>query len=125
MAKFSPAKAKIFSVDIKILPKEAISRFPEYSKITFFEGDTLTFDFKSEGLWDFNFILIDANHLEKYVINDTLRAFSLIRRGGTVVWHDYNKDKKSNNLQVTKALTRLNITPNVIFGTSLALLKIL
>jgi len=124
LAKFSPSEAKVFSVDIEVLDKPEICDLPEYQKIKFFQGDTTKFDFKSKGLDNFDFILVDANHHEKFVINDTKIAYSLIKNGGVIIWHDYNKDRNYNNLQVTQALNKLKIYPTVLGGTSLAWLKV-
>lgn len=124
LAKFSPIDAKIYSVDIKMLPKNEIKDLPEYNKIEFFEGNTLNFNFKKQGLNNFDLIFVDANHKEKYVINDTKIAYQLINPGGVIVWHDYNKDREYNKLEVTKALNKMNIKPNVINGTSLAWLRV-
>jgi len=124
MAKFSPEDAEIFSVDILVLDKPEICELSEYKKITFLQGDTLTFDFRTVGKDQFDFILVDANHLEKFVINDTKIAYHLIKPEGIIVWHDYNKDQSYNNLQVTQALNRLGIKPNVIGKTSLVWLKV-
>jgi cephalosporin hydroxylase len=124
MAKFSPIDAKIFSVDIDVLKKPDICNLPEYKKLTFFEGDTTKFNFEKAGLTDFDIVLVDANHLESFVINDTKIAQRLVKSGGFIVWHDYNKDSQYNNLRVTTALNKLGIKPNVMGETSLAFLQI-
>ena len=124
LAKFSPEDIKIVSLDIKVLEKPEICDLPIYKKIEFIQGDTMEFDFKAQNKEQFDFIFVDANHLEKFVINDTKIAYHLIKKGGTIVWHDYGKDRQYNKLRVTQALNKMNIKPNVIFKTSLAWLKI-
>ncbi|MCR6629420.1 MAG: glycosyltransferase [Magnetospirillum sp.] len=38
----------------------------------------------------FDFVFIDADHGYDAVINDTRKAFELLRPGGIVMWHDYS-----------------------------------
>jgi len=124
MAKFSPSDAKLVSVDIKVLDKPELVNLPEYSKIKFLQGDTRIFDFVGHGLIGFDLILVDANHKESFVINDTKIAYRLINPGGIIIWHDYNKDSQYHNIEVTQALNKMNIKPNVIKNTSLAWLRV-
>ena len=61
---------------------------PEAKKITQLLGDSATFDFSSYyGKMDF--VFVDGSHTAAYVQNDTEIAYKLVRKGGTVAWHDY------------------------------------
>jgi hypothetical protein len=37
----------------------------------------------------FDWILVDANHDQEFVISDTLNAFPMLKNGGLMLWHDY------------------------------------
>lgn len=37
----------------------------------------------------FDTVLIDGGHAKEIVINDTLKAFQLLRPGGIIMWHDF------------------------------------
>jgi predicted O-methyltransferase YrrM len=59
------------------------------ARITQLLGDSATFDY---GPYEnsVDFVFVDGSHEYRYVLNDTRRAFSLLRDGrGTIVWHDY------------------------------------
>jgi len=34
-------------------------------------------------------VLIDGGHTKDIVINDTQKAFQLLRQGGIIMWHDF------------------------------------
>ena len=67
---------------------------------------------------------MDANYKESFVINDTKIAYRLINSKGIIIWHGYNKDSQYNNIEVTPALNKMNIKPNVIKNTSLVWLRV-
>jgi predicted O-methyltransferase YrrM len=51
-------------------------------------GDSATFSFEPY-LDRMDFVFIDGSHSLAYVRSDSARAFSLVRPGGWIVWHDY------------------------------------
>ena len=52
-------------------------------------GDSRTFDFRPfHGQVDL--VFVDASHAYEAVLNDSLRAFDMIRDSGTVLWDDYH-----------------------------------
>lgn len=61
---------------------------PEAKKITQLLGDSATFDF-SPYYGKMDLVFVDGSHTAAYVKNDTEQAYKLIRKGGTIVWHDY------------------------------------
>ena len=59
------------------------------SRITQLYGDSAKFDYSPfDGQIDF--VFVDASHSYPYVLNDSRKALSLLRKGkGTILWHDY------------------------------------
>lgn len=57
-------------------------------KITQLYGDSAAFDF-SEFTDKMEFILVDASHEYSYVKSDTENSFKMLKKSGTIVWHDY------------------------------------
>jgi len=56
--------------------------------ITQLHGDSRTFDYTPYvGRVDFAFV--DGGHSYELIANDTDRAFSMLKKGGAVVWHDF------------------------------------
>jgi len=43
----------------------------------------------------FDLIFIDGGHTYSYVKNDSEKAFQMIKKGGYILWHDFNIGKKS------------------------------
>jgi len=43
----------------------------------------------------FDLIFIDGAHTYSYVKNDSEKAFQMIKKGGYILWHDFNIGKKS------------------------------
>ena len=118
MAKFSTEDCKIISVDLVPLDYSIVQKYPQSSKITFLQGDSLVFDFKKLG--SFDMVLVDANHEYKFVQNDTYAAFSVVKPTGYVLWHDYGKSESQYiMIQVKRALTDLNIIPDILLAESL------
>lgn len=71
-------------------------------KITQVIGDSHTLDF-SRWKNSVDFIFIDGDHSYNGVLKDSELAFSLIRRGGVILWHDYLMIN-----DVTNAITHLS-----------------
>ena len=57
-------------------------------RITQLHGDTRTFNYSPyHGRMDF--VFVDGGHTYELISNDTKHAFSLLRPGGVIVWHDF------------------------------------
>ncbi|HFC11916.1 MAG TPA: class I SAM-dependent methyltransferase, partial [Anaerolineae bacterium] len=69
-------------------PGERFYNTPEAARITQLQGDTTTFDF-SDHYGKYDFIYIDAEHEYKWGMSDSLNAFKMLKKGGTIVWDDY------------------------------------
>jgi hypothetical protein len=41
----------------------------------------------------FDTVLIDGGHTEETILNDTAKAFSLLKPGGLIMWHDFCPDR--------------------------------
>ncbi|SDG53123.1 Methyltransferase domain-containing protein [Dyadobacter soli] len=61
---------------------------PAASKIRQVFGDSATFDF-SEYHNSVDVAFIDGSHAYDYVLNDSEKVFTIIRKGGLIIWHDY------------------------------------
>jgi predicted O-methyltransferase YrrM len=126
----SPEDASIYTLDIKegafdfgadtpffrrISVGECFKGTPVEGKITMIVGDSHTFDFAR---WSksVDFIFIDGDHSFDGVMCDSQAAFSMIRHGGVIVWHDYLAID-----DVTRAIAQLsqNYCLCRISGTSL------
>jgi predicted O-methyltransferase YrrM len=83
------------------------SRAP-YNIVQLF-GDSATFDFSPfRGRVDFMFI--DGSHAYEYVRSDTLAALSMVREGGTIIWHDYVREGFTPFPGVPRALKEFYLT---------------
>jgi predicted O-methyltransferase YrrM len=58
------------------------------SKITQLMGDTANFDF-SPYQNSMDLVIVDGSHAPDYVANDTQKALSMVRNGGTIIWANY------------------------------------
>jgi predicted O-methyltransferase YrrM len=97
---------------------------PAASKICQVYGDSASFDFdKYQNSVDVAFI--DGSHAYEYVLNDSEKVFSILRKGGLMIWHDY-----TNWPGVWTALNELYEKDNRfkgirhIGGTSIAILTV-
>jgi predicted O-methyltransferase YrrM len=86
------------------------------SKITHFNGDSLTFDYK--GLHQkFDVIFIDGDHRYESVKSDTENVFKYLAHENTiVVWHDYGFDPLNVRYEVMGAIldgTPVNLHKNL------------
>ena len=97
----------------------------EEARITQLYGDSGTFDF-SRHFGTIDFVLVDASHAYRYVINDSLVALTLVSEdGGVIAWHDYGRWDG-----VTRALNDLRANHQgfagvaYIEGTTLAFLRL-
>jgi len=87
------------------------------SKIKQVYGDSAAIDWKTLG-GPFDLIFIDGCHAFNYVKSDTENALSVLREGGTMVWHDYGMIKDVG-LYLDQLAKKLNIV--VLRGTRIAL----
>jgi MoaA/NifB/PqqE/SkfB family radical SAM enzyme len=58
----------------------------------------------------FDTVLIDGGHAKDVVINDTLKAFKLLRPGGIIMWHDFCPpvwDRYETTIGVTEAVLEM------------------
>lgn len=72
----------------KLQPGNRFKNSEKGVKITQLYGDSAVFDFSTYAD-SMDFILVDASHEYEYVKIDTVNAFSMLKRGGMLVWHDY------------------------------------
>jgi predicted O-methyltransferase YrrM len=79
--------------DVRYIAKEAIGQ--HYKKRPF--ADRITQLLCDSALLQkclkrkFDFIFIDGSHSYEYTRSDTKYALAHVRRGGTILWHDYGK----------------------------------
>ncbi len=106
----SSSDAKIFTVDLPLewdgLPKikvpENYFHIPDRSitgrqfkntiyekKITQILCDSAALDYDALPLFDL--IFIDGCHFYEYVKNDTFNAMKHVKKGGSIIWHDYGQ----------------------------------
>lgn len=94
---------------------------------------TITCDFQSdvrrlrEGD-KFDFIFIDANHVESAVKRDSELAFDLLAPGGAIVWHDYsNSDYLFGYNRVPEVLSFLALKRPIhgVAATNLAVFRLI
>ena len=90
------------------------------SKIKRLYGDSLSVNFSEllEG-GKADFIFVDAGHSYECVKNDSEKSFSVLNKGGVIIWHDYGASWPS----VYKYLNQLSKRKNLrnIEGTELVL----
>ena len=144
MAMNSPDEARIFTLTIHpnqleqltfenaddcfhkdIARKEAkfdffyYDKLPTADKIEQIFSDSKKFDetiFKNT----FDLILIDGAHTKSYVESDSKKAFSMLKKDGVILWHDYKPEAPDvfsylNNLAEKLPLLHISGTDFVIF----------
>jgi len=68
-------------------------------------GDSATFDYSPfEGKMDL--IFVDGAHTVYYTRNDSDNAFRMVRKGGIIVWHDYNPRYWPDTVKYLRELSR-------------------
>lgn len=72
----------------KVSVGECFLSTPVEKKICLLTGNTRQFDF-TPFIRKVDFTFVDADHSYEGVMNDSERAFDIIRPGGLIVWHDY------------------------------------
>lgn len=78
---------------------------PEQAKITQLFGDSKAFD-ETPYRGKFDLIFVDGSHAQSYVESDSRKALEMIKKGGTIIWHDYRGPRHTKG--VFRALNRLN-----------------
>lgn len=73
-------------------------------KIVVLEEDSATFNF-SPFKGKIDLFLVDGSHTYEYCYSDSLKAYESVKKGGVILWHDYNKIKALPG--VTEALNKL------------------
>ena len=68
----------------------------------------------------FDLILIDGAHTKSYVESDSKKAFSMLKKGGVILWHDYKPEAPDvfsylNNLAQEVPLHHIADTDFVIY----------
>jgi hypothetical protein len=78
-------------------------------RIVVLKSNSLTFDVEP-----FNdkieFVFVDGGHLFDIVKNDTEKSFKMLKKGGVIIWHDYNSKIHSD---VTIYLNKLSETKKI------------
>ncbi|MCF0073757.1 class I SAM-dependent methyltransferase [Dyadobacter sp. CY261] len=121
-------KMEIEEGEVRYVKKEVSGeRFighPAASKIRQVFGDSASFDF-NEYHNSVDVAFVDGSHAYEYVLNDSEKAFSIVRKGGLIIWHDY-----TNWPGVWTALNELHQNDSRfrgirhIGGTSIAILTV-
>jgi predicted O-methyltransferase YrrM len=91
------------------------------SKIKRLYGNSLSANFSDllEGR-KADFIFVDAGHSYECVRNDSEKSFSVLNKGGVIIWHDYGASwpsvyKYLNELSRTKSLRNIEGTELVVY----------
>jgi len=91
------------------------------SKIKRLYGDSLSVNFSDllEGK-KADFIFVDAGHSYECVMNDSEKSFSVLNKGGVIIWHDYGASwpsvyKYLNELSKRKNLKNIEGTELVVY----------
>jgi predicted O-methyltransferase YrrM len=84
-------------------------------KVTFLEQDSALFDPKPYAE-TMDFVFVDAAHTKEYVINDSEKAWAMLKPGGIVAWHDC----RAQSPDVSKYLRSCAYKPRRIAGTTIA-----
>lgn len=89
-------------------------------KVRFLTADSRQFDFASFGPLDF--VFLDGGHDYETVRSDSANAYSALRPGGVLVWHDYGSTTEW--VKVAEAIASLGFAEGVavVAGTEIAFL---
>jgi predicted O-methyltransferase YrrM len=90
---------------------------PEHlrKKVTFLEQDSALFD-PTSYKESMDFVFIDGAHTIEYVANDSEKAWTMLKPGGIVAWHDC----RAQSPDVVKYLRSCKFYPRRIRNTTLA-----
>lgn len=110
---------------IESLPGDLeVSRFPTKGdlipaelrgRVQFLTGDSALFD-PAPYAGSIDFVFVDAAHTAEYVANDSEKAWTMLRPGGIVAWHDC----RALTAPVVRYLRACRFKPVRIAGTTLA-----
>ena len=106
-----------------ILGKDGNRR--SHAQITQVFSDTADYDF-TDYIDRIDFMFVDGSHSYEYTMHDSNLAYNLVRRGGYIIWHDYDSPYWPG---VTEALNELYLgnsdfkSLQHIVGTSLCILQ--
>jgi predicted O-methyltransferase YrrM len=95
------------------------------SKITQLFGDSKRFD-ETPHLGKCDLVFVDGSHAYSYVKSDSEKALRMLRPGGLLLWHDYDKGniatgdvyKYLNELSKVRPLHHIDDTSLVVFKSS-------
>ena len=106
-----------------ILGKDSYRR--THAQIKQVYGDSADYDF-TDYIDRIDFMFVDGSHSYEYTMNDSKLAYNLVRRGGYILWHDYDSSYWPG---VTEALHELYLGNSDfkqlqrIVGTTLCILQ--
>lgn len=131
-----PAEGRLFTLDlpaddrrtqfeIESLPGDLeVSKFPTKGdlipadlrgRVQLLTGDSAKFD-PSPYAGSIDFVFVDAAHTAEYVANDSEKAWTMLRPGGIVAWHDC----RPLTPPVVQYLRACRFQPRRLAGTTLA-----
>jgi predicted O-methyltransferase YrrM len=84
-------------------------------KVTFLEQDSALFD-PGPYAESMDFVFVDAAHTMEYVVNDSEKAWAMLKPGGILAWHDC----RAQSPDVVKYLRSCKYNPRRVGGTTLA-----
>ena len=99
----------------KILTKGDLIPQELRGKVQRLSGDSALFD-PAPYAGTIDFVFVDAAHTTEYVANDTEKAWTMLRPGGIVAWHDC----RPLTPDVVRYLRQCRFQPQRIDGTTLA-----
>ncbi len=87
----SQAKFLLNKFNVSLVQKPEIGAFiKDDPRIVQLFGDSAQFDY-SPYIGSMDMVLVDGCHSYEYCKSDSFKAFQMVRKGGIVFWHDYNK----------------------------------
>lgn len=84
-------------------------------RVTFLKQDSAAFDPRPYA-GQMDFVFVDGAHNAEYVRNDSEKAWTMVRPGGIVAWHDC----RVADPEVIRYLAKSPFAPTRVMGTSLA-----
>lgn len=78
-------------------------------RIKILKSNSLTFD-ESPYIDEIDFVFVDGGHLFEIIKNDTEKSFKMLKKGGVIVWHDYDSKIHSD---VTDFLDELSFSKKI------------
>ena len=78
-------------------------------RIKILKSNSLTFD-EAHFTDEIDFVFVDGGHLFDIIKNDTEKSFKMLKKGGVIVWHDYDSKIHSD---VTDFLDELSFSKKI------------